>query len=61
MKITDDIAERYPKLLENTTYYNMSEKHTFWEDLLSKEMSMVAAEPDKLTWKFVVKDLHCNR
>ncbi|KAI8880938.1 Thioesterase/thiol ester dehydrase-isomerase [Backusella circina FSU 941] len=60
MKITDAIAEKYPKLLENTTYYNMSEKPTFWEDLLSKQMSIVAAEPDKLTWKFTVKDQHCN-
>ncbi|KAI7901431.1 HotDog domain-containing protein [Cokeromyces recurvatus] len=63
MKLDEKIAKRYPKLEEAVNYYGgkHDKQHLFWEDNVGNELSIVAAEPNKLTWEFAVKENHCNQ
>lgn len=60
MKITQEVAERYPKLLETIDYFNREETSVFWEASVSG-LSIVEAAPDVLTWEFKVEENHCNQ
>ncbi|GAA5797085.1 HotDog domain-containing protein [Helicostylum pulchrum] len=62
MKITQDISERYPKLLETVDYYNRTtiQRPVFWEDNVGG-LSIVEAVTDRLTWEFLVEESHCNQ
>lgn len=62
MKIAPHIAEKYPKLLEfvNFTVEKHAEGALAWENNTSSSLSIVDAEPDKLTWEFQVEQHHCN-
>jgi hypothetical protein len=62
MKVTEEIATRYPKIKETVDYYvRKTAGPVFWEDNVGGSLSIVAAVPDKLTWEFEVKECHCNQ
>ncbi|KAI9353923.1 HotDog domain-containing protein [Pilaira anomala] len=60
MKTTQEVAERYPKILETVDYFNREESFAFWEGNVSG-LSIVEAAPDVLTWEFKVEEKHCNQ
>lgn len=62
MKVTEEIAQRYPKIKETVVHFSKREASpVFWEDNVGESLSIVGAVPDKLTWEFEVNENHCNR
>lgn len=61
MQIYPEVAEKYPKLLEMVNYYRRKNDAVFWEDSVGTSLTIVEAEPDKLTWEFIVEENHCNQ
>jgi hypothetical protein len=62
MQIVSEVAEKYPKLAETVNLYvRKSGGPVFWEDSVGNSLTIVEAEPDKLTWEFVVEENHCNQ
>jgi hypothetical protein len=61
MQISPEVQAKYPKLSEFKDHFAKKENQAFWDDALVGNLSMVAASPNKLTWKFEVNEIHCNQ
>ena len=62
MKITAEVAQKYPSLEELVRLYSSRQgKSVFWEDKVHGELEIVDASPNKLIWDFQVKEKHCNQ
>ncbi|ORX58195.1 hypothetical protein DM01DRAFT_1220567 [Hesseltinella vesiculosa] len=61
MKITPDIASKYPELEDLATLYSMNKQNPeVWEDLVSSHLAMVNLKPNTLVWEFQVEQCHSD-
>ncbi|KAI9496178.1 HotDog domain-containing protein [Zychaea mexicana] len=61
MKINPEIAKSFPDLYESALKYEeRGRKNKLWQEQVQNELTLVGAEPNKVTWEFEIAEKHCN-
>ncbi|KAI8335009.1 HotDog domain-containing protein [Chlamydoabsidia padenii] len=61
MKFNPTITDAHPELSEMIHFYNQKHNDVCWDDLISKDLTLVEVAPGKLVWELVVHESHCNQ
>lgn len=60
MQIEEKVGEAYPELNYMIKYSHQTPGSAF-EQVYEDGLKIIAAEPNKLTWQFIVEENHTNR
>jgi hypothetical protein len=60
MQIEKKVGEAYPELDSVINFFQRTSASAF-EQIYEDGLKIIAAEPNKLTWQFIVEDKHTNR
>ncbi|KAG1136909.1 hypothetical protein G6F38_011704 [Rhizopus arrhizus] len=60
MQIEKKVGEDYPELDSVINFFQRTPGSAF-EQIYEDGLKIIAAEPNKLTWQFIVEDKHTNR
>ncbi|OBZ85330.1 Acyl-coenzyme A thioesterase 13 [Choanephora cucurbitarum] len=62
MRSSEEITDKYPKLEAYIRSFlkKVKDDPTYWDSPIASALSLVSAEPNKITWKFVVGRSHSN-